>query len=90
MNLEAIFKGEWKPISPYKRKDNPTRGYANIVFDPFRDRVLMYVEAIDPKHTKEVGWQLPNFTFSAVTAKALSLLNIITENYARNYHIEYT
>ncbi len=57
MNLESIFKGEWKPLSPYEREDYPTHGYMNVIYDPFKDRVLLYLEAIDPHYTEEVGWR---------------------------------
>ena len=57
MNLEPIFKKEWNPLSPYERPDYPTHGYMNLLYDPFKDRVLLYVEAIDPKYTKKIGWR---------------------------------
>ncbi len=55
--MTTIFRGEWKPLSPYEHSECPTHGYCSIIYDPFRDRVLMYVEAIDPQFTKEVGWR---------------------------------
>ena len=55
--LTTLFKGKWSPRSPYEHKECPTHGYIDIVYDPLRNRVLMYVEAIDPKYTKEVGWK---------------------------------
>ncbi|MCW4021505.1 MAG: hypothetical protein NWF14_09820, partial [Candidatus Bathyarchaeota archaeon] len=57
MNLEPLFKDEWKPLSPYEREDYPTHGYMNIIHDPFKNRLLMYVESIDPHYTKEIGWR---------------------------------
>ena len=57
MNLESIFRGEWLSLSKYEMEGYPTHGYANIILDPFKERVLTYIEAIDPKHTKEVGWR---------------------------------
>lgn len=57
MNLEPIFKKEWRPLSPYERPDYPTHGYMNLLYDPFKDRILLYVEAIDPKYTEKIGWR---------------------------------
>jgi hypothetical protein len=57
MNLEKIFSREWIPLSPYERKDYPSHGYMSIVKDPTRDRLLLYIEAIDPEYTREVGWR---------------------------------
>ena len=49
MNLERIFAARWDPRSPYERGDFPIHSYLDMVYDPFKDRLLMYVEAIDPK-----------------------------------------
>ncbi|RLF24518.1 MAG: hypothetical protein DRN15_02345 [Thermoprotei archaeon] len=49
MNLETLFKSWWKPLSPYERTDYPVHSYADIVYDPFRNRILIYIEAIDPR-----------------------------------------
>lgn len=57
MNLESVFRGEWKPLSPYERKDYPSHGYMNIIRDPFRSRLLIYLESIDPQYTQEIGWR---------------------------------
>ena len=54
--LETVYRTEWKAASPYERKDWPTHGYLSIVFDYDNNRVLIYIESIDPKYTKEVGW----------------------------------
>ncbi len=48
VNLFKVFEGIWRPGSRYERGDYPIHSYLDIVYDPFRDRVLMYVEAIDP------------------------------------------
>ena len=57
MNLEKILSREWVPLSPFERKDYPSHGYMSIVKDPTRDRLLLYIEAIDPEYTREVGWR---------------------------------
>jgi len=49
LNLERIFAARWEPMSPYERKDFPIHSYMDMVYDPFRDRILIYVEAIDPQ-----------------------------------------
>ncbi len=54
-NLETVFRGRWTPLSPYERDDYAIHSYMDIVFDPFKERLLIYAEAIDPNHTKEIG-----------------------------------
>jgi len=58
INLETIFVGEWTPKSPYERKDYPIHSYVDIVYDPFKDRYLIYVESIDPTYSKDLGVNL--------------------------------
>jgi len=48
LDLKTLYKGVWKPESPYERKDYPVHGYCDIVYDPFKERFLIYVEAVDP------------------------------------------
>lgn len=55
MNLETIFRKPWEPKSEYEHKEHPLLGYASLVCDPFKNRMLTYVEAIDGKLTKRVG-----------------------------------
>jgi len=57
LNLETIAKLEWTPRSPYERKDYPTHGYSSITYDFDNQRLLIYVEALDPVFTKEPGWR---------------------------------
>jgi len=57
MKLIPIFENIWTPLSPYERKDWPVHGYMDVVYDPFKNRVLMYIEAIDPNYGK-VGLDL--------------------------------
>jgi len=49
LNLERLFAARWEPLSPYERKDYPIHSYMDMVYDPFKDRILIYVEAIDPQ-----------------------------------------
>jgi len=55
MNLEIVFRQQWKPLSPYEHKEHPLLGYASLIFDPFKNRVLMSLEAIDGSLTKQIG-----------------------------------
>jgi len=48
LNLVRFFSGRWEPHSPYERPDYPVHSYCDVVPDPLRDRILIYVEAIDP------------------------------------------
>jgi len=57
MNLELLYRAYWKPLSPYEREDYPSHGYMNIIEDPYRNRILLYLESIDPKYTGEIGWR---------------------------------
>ena len=55
MNLERIFYREWEPLSEFEHPKHPLLGYASLVYDPLRNRMLSYVEAIDPVLTKQIG-----------------------------------
>ncbi|MEM3040917.1 MAG: hypothetical protein QXG97_02670 [Nitrososphaerota archaeon] len=57
MELIPVFESIWTPLSPYERKDWPAHGYMDLAYDPFKNRVLMYIEAIDPNYG-EVGLNL--------------------------------
>ena len=54
-DLETVFSTEWQPSSPYEHREHPLLGYSTTVFDPKRQRYLMYVEAIDPELSPAVG-----------------------------------
>jgi len=55
MNLETIFRTPWQPQSKYEHKKHPLLGYASLVYDPLKNRILTYIEAIDGTLTKEIG-----------------------------------
>jgi len=55
MNLERIFCAPWKPKSRYEHGEHPLLGYASLVYDPHKNRVLTYVEAIDGTLTEQIG-----------------------------------
>lgn len=57
-NIAPLFCTVWKPLSPFERADFPIHSYSDLVPDPDRNRFLFYVEAIDPKHSAEVGLNL--------------------------------
>ncbi len=55
LNLETIFRSRWQPQSEYEHTEYPLLGYASLVYDPLRNRMLMYIEAIDRTLTKNPG-----------------------------------
>ncbi len=55
VNLESIFKAEWKVGSVYEHPEYPIHSYMSIAYDSDRSRWLITVEAVDPKHSKEPG-----------------------------------
>jgi hypothetical protein len=54
-NLELVFRAPWDVRSPYEHRDHPVLGYASLVYDPIRNRILTYVEAIDGTLTERIG-----------------------------------
>ncbi|MFW6270810.1 MAG: hypothetical protein ACOC4G_12115, partial [Bacillota bacterium] len=55
MNLETIFRTTWEPLSSYEYKEQPLLGYSSLTYDPLQNRILIYVEAIDPEYTEQLG-----------------------------------
>jgi hypothetical protein len=55
MNLETIFRAPWTPLSQYEHKEHPCLAYSSLVYDPLKNRILMYIEALDPKLTRAIG-----------------------------------
>lgn len=58
MNLVTLQKGLWTPKSEFEREDFPVHTYVDILYDPDGNRLLVYVEALDPKYSKEPGLNL--------------------------------
>ncbi len=54
-DLKCISRKPWKPLSPYEKPDHPLLGYSSLVADPHQERLLMYVESIDPQYTRTMG-----------------------------------
>ena len=54
-NLETVFRAPWIPLSPYEHGEHPLLGYSSLVLDPANHRMLIYVEAIDPKLSRAIG-----------------------------------
>ena len=54
-DLETVYRAYWEPGSEYEHPTYPLLGYASVIVDPKRERVLFYVEAIDAKLTKQIG-----------------------------------
>ncbi len=56
MNLERLFTIEWKPSSMFEHPEYPIHTYCDVVYDRLKDVWLIFIEAVDPVHTKELGW----------------------------------
>jgi len=54
-NLETIFRTPWEGQSEYEHPQHPLLGYGSLVYDPLKNRVLTYVEAIDGKMSRKMG-----------------------------------
>ncbi len=54
MELETIFRAPWIPFSDFEHKDHPLLGYSSVVYDHFKNRMLIFLEAIG-KESKQVG-----------------------------------
>jgi len=54
LNLQTIFQAPWKASSEYEHKEYPILGYSSVIYDPFKGRVLLYIEAIGPE-SKKIG-----------------------------------
>lgn len=55
MNLERIFEAKWIPGSIYEHPRYPIHGYASVACDPDHDRWLIWIEAVDPRLSREPG-----------------------------------
>ena len=55
LNLETLFRAPWTALSEYEHERHPCLGYSTLVFDPLKNRILMYIEALDPKLTRAIG-----------------------------------
>jgi hypothetical protein len=53
-NLATLFRAEWVPLSDYEHPEHPLLGYSSLVSLP-GEVVMIYVEAIDPKHSRAIG-----------------------------------
>ena len=49
LNLETIFQAPWVARSEYEHKEFKIHNYCSAVYDPFKERVLLYVEVIGPE-----------------------------------------
>ncbi|MEM3479321.1 MAG: hypothetical protein QW702_06170 [Candidatus Bathyarchaeia archaeon] len=58
MNLETIFEAKWKPGSIYEHPVYPIHTYAGVAYDYAKNRWLMWIEAVDPTASKELGLNL--------------------------------
>ncbi|RLF18029.1 MAG: hypothetical protein DRN06_02515 [Thermoprotei archaeon] len=58
MNLVTLHKAPWTPMSEFEREDYPVHTYVDLLYDSDRSRLLVYLEAVDPKYSKEPGLNL--------------------------------
>jgi hypothetical protein len=70
LDLQTVVRVPWTPLSQYERPDHPLLGYSSLLIDPHEDRLLMYVESIDPQYTKAMGL---NETVERVLAYGIAL-----------------
>ncbi len=54
-NLESIFRARWTPLSDYEHREHPLLGYSSLLSLPEKGVIMMYLEAIDPRHTRAIG-----------------------------------
>lgn len=55
VNLERIFRFEWKVGSIYEHQDYPIHTYMSIAYDLKSNRWLITVEAVDPEYSRGLG-----------------------------------
>ena len=58
--LRYLLRQPWpavesEPLSEYEHKDHPLLGYSSSLYEPEKQRFLMYVEILDGEYTKQVG-----------------------------------
>ncbi|MBO3803989.1 MAG: hypothetical protein JTT11_09015 [Candidatus Brockarchaeota archaeon] len=59
MNLETVFSTTWIPGSSFEHREYPIHTYAQVVPDIIRkNRWLIWIEAVDPNFSKELGLNL--------------------------------
>lgn len=54
-NLECVYRERWRARSEYEDREHPVLGYMSLVGDLERNRILIYVEAIDPTLSRGIG-----------------------------------
>jgi hypothetical protein len=54
MDLKTVFSAPWEARSEHEHLEQPLLGYSSVLRDPFKDRLLLYVEAIGPE-SERVG-----------------------------------
>jgi hypothetical protein len=55
MDLRTVFDETWIPLSPYEHDTYPLLGYSSLVQDPIENRILIYLESIDPILSRAIG-----------------------------------
>jgi hypothetical protein len=54
-DLETIYRAPWQPGSEFEHSEHPLLGYSSLAYDPSEDRILAYLEAIDPRKSRAIG-----------------------------------
>lgn len=70
LNLEEIFVNEWVSGSRYEHARYPIHTYSQTVYDPIRERWLIWIESVDPTCSKEPGLNLEVDRVLLYTSKA--------------------
>jgi len=55
MDLRPAFDSTWLPLSPFEHVEHPLLGYSSLVMDHRRNRILIYLESIDPELSRAIG-----------------------------------
>jgi hypothetical protein len=55
LDLKTVFDETWVPLSPYEHRSHPLLGYSSLVPDPMGNRMLIFLESIDPTLSRAIG-----------------------------------
>ena len=54
-DLRTVFDRTWVPLSPFEHRHHPLLGYSSLVHDPMGNRMLIFLESIDPELSRAIG-----------------------------------
>ncbi|MEM2178257.1 MAG: hypothetical protein QXI49_06205 [Candidatus Methanomethylicaceae archaeon] len=58
LNLEEVITIKWEVKSKYEHLEYPIHTYSNIIYDPFKEKWIILIEAVDPTTSKGLGLNL--------------------------------